>query len=78
MRLGTSSQLKHNSPEEWAENQVKLGCSTVVFPLRYYVEKMNVLDPDMPVILEHLNTDEEYIKYMNYLKEQLNGLYKTL
>ncbi len=48
------------------------------FPLRYYVEKMNELDPDMPVILEHLNTDEEYIKYMNYLKEQLNGLYKTL
>ena len=33
MRLGTSSPLKHNSPEEWAENQVKLGCRTVVFPL---------------------------------------------
>ena len=33
MRLGTSSPLKHNSPEEWAQNQVKLGCSTVVFPL---------------------------------------------
>ena len=48
------------------------------FPLRYYVEKMNELDPDMPVILEHLNTDEQYIKYMNYLKEQFNGLYKTL
>ena len=34
MRLGTSSPLKHNSPEEWAENQVRLGCSTVVFPVQ--------------------------------------------
>lgn len=44
------------------------------YPLRYYVEKMNSIDPDMPVILEHLNTDEEYIQYMNYLKEVLNGI----
>ena len=44
------------------------------FPLRYYVQKMSSLDPDMPVILEHLNTDEEYIKYMGYLKEELNGI----
>ena len=44
------------------------------FPLRYYVEKMNGIDPDMPVILEHLNTDEEYIHYMNYLKEVLYGI----
>ncbi len=44
------------------------------FPLRHYVEKMNAIDPDMPVILEHLNTDEEYIKYLNYLKMTLSGL----
>lgn len=44
------------------------------YPLRYYVEKMNGIDKDMPVILEHLNTDEEYIRYMNYLKEVLNGI----
>lgn len=44
------------------------------FPLRYYVEKVSALDPDMPVILEHLNTDEEYIHFMNYLKEVLNGI----
>ncbi len=44
------------------------------FPLRYYVQKMNSLDPDMPVILEHLNTDEEYIQYMDYLKEVLYGI----
>ena len=44
------------------------------YPLRYYVEKMDAVDKDMPIILEHLNTDEEYIKYMTYLKEVLNGI----
>jgi len=44
------------------------------YPLRYYVQKMSSLDPDMPIILEHLNTDEEYIQYMNYLKEVLYGI----
>ncbi len=48
------------------------GCGE--FPLRYYAEKMSAIDPDMPIILEHLNTDEEYIKYMGYLKEELNGI----
>lgn len=48
------------------------------FPLRHYAEKLHALDPDMPVILEHLNTDEQYLKYMAYLKGELHGLYKTL
>lgn len=48
------------------------------YPLRHYVQKMHEIDPDMTVILEHLNTDEEYLKYLKYLKENLNGLYKTL
>ncbi|MCR4618844.1 MAG: sugar phosphate isomerase/epimerase [Lachnospiraceae bacterium] len=48
------------------------GCGE--FPLRYYAEKMSKIDPEMPIILEHLNTDEEYIKYMGYLKEVLNGV----
>ncbi len=47
-------------------------------PLRYYVNRMNEIDPDMPVILEHLSTDEEYIKYMGHLKEELHGLYKII
>ena len=48
------------------------------FPLRHYVSAMNDIDPDMPVILEHLNTDEEYLRFMAYLKEELNGLYKIV
>ena len=45
------------------------------FPLRYYAEKMNAIDKDMPVILEHLKTDEEYPVYLEYLKKELKGLY---
>lgn len=52
------------------------GCGE--FPIRYYVEKMNSINNDMPMILEHLNTDEEYLTYMSYLKEELHGLYKTV
>jgi len=45
------------------------------FPLRHYVEAINKADPDMPVILEHLDSDSDYIKYMEYLKKELEGLY---
>lgn len=48
------------------------------YPLSYYAEKMNSIDPDMPVILEHLNTDEEYIRYMNCLKEVLYGIQQDI
>ena len=48
------------------------------FPLRYYARKINETDPDMPVILEHLDSDEKYIDYMGYLKEELHGLYKIV
>ena len=44
------------------------------FPLRHYASRMSALDEDMPVILEHLHTDEEYISYMGYLKEELHGI----
>ncbi len=50
------------------------GCGE--FPIRRYVERMNGIDPDMPMILEHLNTDDEYIEYMGYLKKELESLYR--
>ena len=48
------------------------GCGE--YPLRYYVSKMDSLDKDMPIILEHLSTDDEYYKYMDYLKQLLKGI----
>ena len=38
------------------------------FPLKHYLDKINEVDINMPVILEHLSTDREYIKYIKYLK----------
>ncbi|MBP1533402.1 MAG: sugar phosphate isomerase/epimerase [Ruminococcus sp.] len=46
------------------------------FPLRFYAKKLNELDSDMPIILEHLDTDEDYLEYLGFLKEELDGLYK--
>ena len=48
------------------------------FPLRHYVTRMNEVDREMPVILEHLKSDGDYIKYAGYLKEELDGLYKII
>ncbi len=28
-------------------------------------------NPEMPMILEHLNTDEEYIRYLGYIKKEI-------
>ena len=62
MRLGTSSPLKHTTPGEWADNQIKLGCRTVVFPVQ---------SNESESILEHLDSDDEYIRYMKYLQKVL-------
>ena len=43
------------------------GCGE--FPLAYYIKKMDEIDNDMPIIVEHLETDEEYIKYLTYVQE---------
>lgn len=44
------------------------------FPLRHYASRMSALDKDMPIILEHLHTDEEYVSFMGVLKEELDGI----
>ena len=43
------------------------------FPLKHYVAKMHEIDPEMPIILEHLATDEEYIRFMGYLQQKVIG-----
>lgn len=81
-KLGTEIRSCHIKDVHLAERytlrleECAPGCGE--FPLRHYAEKMHEIDPEMPVILEHLSTDEEYIKYLAYLKEELHGLYKTL
>ena len=57
--------------EKYTFQLVECGPGDGEFPLHYYVQKMNEIDSQMPVILEHLDSDEQYIKYMNYLKKTL-------
>ena len=64
--------------EEFTLRLEECGPGDGEFPIRYYAEKMHEIDSEMPMILEHLTTDEEYLKYLAYLKEELHGLYKTL
>ena len=33
MKLGTSSPLAHATPEEWAANQIKLGCADTILEI---------------------------------------------
>ena len=78
--LGCSSAVfpvQSNEPEEkiiaYKDAADKAGLEECApgqgeFPLKYYVDKMNEIDNEMPIILEHLNSDEDYIKYMNYLR----------
>lgn len=47
------------------------GCGEGVFPLEYYAKLINKVDENMPVIIEHLSTDDEYVKSMKYVKERL-------
>lgn len=71
MRLGISSSLQYNNAQEWAARQSELGCRAVVFPLS------NEIDPDMPMIIEHLADDDAYRKSFKYVSERLVGYLYT-
>lgn len=43
------------------------GCGE--FPLAHYIKKMDEIDSDMPIIVEHLDTDEEYKKYLKVVQD---------
>lgn len=42
------------------------------FPIELYVDLANKFDPDMPMIIEHLESDEEYIDALAYVQKRLN------
>ena len=84
MRLGTSSPLRHSSPEEWANKQLDLGCSTVVFPVQSNepeekiiaykdaAEKAGITIAEVGIWRNALAADEDERKAnMDYCVEQL-------
>lgn len=44
--------------------------------LEYYVKKINEVNPDMPVLLEHLHSEREYLASLEYVQNRmrLSGL----
>ena len=43
MRIGLSSALEHETPEEWALRMQELGCRSVVFPVDYTADRKSVV-----------------------------------
>ena len=41
--------------------------------IKYYIEKATSYNPDMPMIIEHLNTDEEYLRSVKYVQNLITN-----
>lgn len=41
------------------------------FPLELYVDLANRVDPDMPMIIEHLSSDQAYVDALSYVQSHL-------
>ena len=48
-------------------------CGSGIIPLERYAELASREDADMPMIIEHLQTEEEYRASMHYVRERLDG-----
>ena len=46
-------------------------CGEGTFNLEKYTSLATDIDPDMPMIIEHLNSDEEYVKSVKYVQNRL-------
>lgn len=47
-------------------------CGEGTYCLEHYVDLVNKLDPDMPMIIEHLASDMDYYESVAYVKKRLN------
>ena len=50
----------------------EVACEAGELNLNYYVEHANRIDLEMPMIIEHLHTDEEYIASMEWVKANIS------
>ena len=44
-------------------------CGTGSFDLRYYIKLIDALSPEMPVVIEHLPNEEDYLAAVTYLQK---------
>ena len=54
--------------------QIKeIPCGQGKFDMGYYVDKINVLDAQMPVLIEHLHSEDEFRESMKYFNKRFAG-----
>lgn len=56
-------------PQELTFQLRECACGHGEFPIAHYLRRIEQTDPDMPVIIEHLDRDEEYIDRLRYVQE---------
>lgn len=58
---------------EYTFQLCECACGEGEFPIEKYVELALREDPQMPIIIEHLHSDEEYRESVKYVKKRLEG-----
>lgn len=58
--------------QEFTFRLSECACGEGSFPLEAYARLADLMDPDMPMIIEHLRSDDEYIASMKYVKNRLS------
>lgn len=55
--------------EELTFQLEEVSCGQGTFNIAKYMSLAHAVNPDMPMIIEHLNTDEEYVNSLAYVKK---------
>ena len=58
--------------EEYTFQLQECACGEGSLDIEKYVQLANAANPDMPMIIEHLDTDEEYAESVAYVKQRLS------
>lgn len=59
--------------QEFTFRLQECACGEGTFCLERYAELANAADPDMPMIIEHLHSDREYVSSVGYVLERLKN-----
>lgn len=57
--------------EQYTFQLRECACGEGEYPLEIYAQLASELDPDMPFIIEHLDSDEAYLESLAYVKHRL-------
>ena len=61
-----------NLKQEYTFQLEECACGKGTLDIELYAKLATAEDPEMPMIIEHLTTDEEYLESVEYVKKRLN------